>query len=106
MALSTARRNRSPGGDTSRPRGAAWSAADTRSRRTGAESCRARSTQIGQVPVRSIAGTRVAALANPTSAIAVRSALRSGSSKALSIRPTARRRYAVRHEATARTSRK
>ena len=106
MALSTERRNRSPGGLGSRPRGDAWSASDTRSCRVTAGIRRASCTQACHAPERSMAGAMIVALARPTSATAARTRARSGSAIAVSIRPIAKRLYAVRQEATPRTSRK
>ena len=91
MALRMARRNRSPGGLGSRPRGAASSAAETRAWSTGYASWRARVTHWVHSPARSIAGTTTAAFARPTCATAARTAPRSGSVNAQSMRPIARR---------------
>ncbi len=106
IALKIARRNCSPGGLGSRPRGSASNAADTRAWSTGYARCRARSTHVCHSPARSIAGTITAAFARPTWATAARTAPRAGSGNAWSMRPMARRLYAVRQELTLSTSRK
>src|SRR5262249_32084027 len=63
-------------------------------------------TQVCHSPARSIAGTTMAAFARPTWATAARIAPRSGSGNAWSMRPMARRLYAVRQDASPSTSRK
>jgi hypothetical protein len=68
MALSTARRNRSPGGAGSRPRGRASRASETFACKSTADISLAHWSQVRHSSNRSIAGATTVALARPTRA--------------------------------------